>query len=295
MERRRLLGLSPAGFHGLSYVVWRPTADGPAAPGRVVICVHGLTRNARDFDSLAGALAAAGFLVVCPDMAGRGDSDWLAQPEGYGLPQYCADVTDLIARLDIDRVDWVGTSMGGLIGMMLAAQANTPLRRMVVNDIGPFIPKAAISRIASYAGTDPRFTDLAEAEAYHREVHAPFGLSAAHWRHLAEHSVRPAGGEPAGEGAKGGLRLHYDPAILTAFGAGPIEDVDLWPVWDRIEQAVLVLRGAQSDLLLAETAAEMAVRGPRAEVVEIPGCGHAPGLMDPAQIALVRDWLLAGN
>ncbi len=295
MERHRLLGLSPAGFHGLSYVVWRPAAAGPAAPGRVVICVHGLTRNARDFDPLAGALAAAGFVVVCPDMAGRGDSDWLAQPENYGLPQYCADVTSLIARLDVEQVDWVGTSMGGLIGMMLAAQAKTPLGRMVVNDIGPFIPKAALERIAGYAGSDPRFADLAEAEAYLRDVHAPFGLSDAHWRHLAEHSVRPAGGEPGGEGAAGALRLHYDPAILTTFGAGPIEDVDLWAVWDRIEQDLLVLRGARSDLLLVETAAEMAVRGPRARVVEIPGCGHAPGLMDPAQIALVRDWLLAGQ
>ena len=284
MERRRLLGLSPAGFHHLSYVVWRPSGGDGA--GRVVICVHGLTRNARDFDVLAGALADAGFMVVCPDVVGRGESDWLAQPEGYGLPQYCADVTDLIARLDVERVDWVGTSMGGLIGMTLASQANTPLGRLVLNDIGPFIPKAALMRIASYAGADPRFADLAEAEAYLREVHAPFALSDAHWRHLAEHSVRP---DETGRG----LRLHYDPAVLKTFGAEPFEDVDLWAVWDRVAQDVLVLRGAESDLLLAETAAEMTARGPRAEVVEIPGCGHAPGLMDPHQTALVRDWLLA--
>ncbi len=305
MERHRLLGLSPAGFHNLSYTLWRPSAAGPAVPDRVVICAHGLTRNARDFDSLAGALAEAGFLVVCPDMVGRGESDWLAAPEGYGAPQYCADVTNLIARLEVARVDWVGTSMGGLIGMMLAAQAKTPLGRLVLNDVGPFIPKAALARIASYAGTDPRFADLAAAEDYLRDVHAPFGLSDAQWRHLAEHSVRPASDDSAaddpvgdhtlGDGAGGGLRLHYDPAIVTSLGTEPFEDVDLWPVWDKIEQDILVLRGAESDLLLAETATEMAARGPRAEVVEIPGCGHAPGLMDPQQIALVRDWLLAGD
>jgi len=259
-----------------------------------VICVHGLTRNARDFDPLADALAQAGFLVVCPDMAGRGDSDWLAVPDGYGLPQYCADVTSLIARLGVERVDWVGTSMGGMIGMTLAAQSQTPLGRLVINDIGPFIPKAAIARIASYAGSDPRFADVAEAEAHLREIHAPFVLSDAHWRHLAEHSVRPAD-ELADEGGGGRLRLHYDPAILTSLGAAPFEDVDLWPLWDEIGQDVLVLRGAESDLLLTETAAEMTARGPRAEVVEISDCGHAPGLMNPQQIALVRDWLLAGG
>jgi pimeloyl-ACP methyl ester carboxylesterase len=294
MERHRLLGLSPAGFHALSYTLWRPSAAGEGAPDRAVICVHGLTRNGRDFDPLAGALAEAGFLVVCPDMVGRGKSEWLAAPEGYGLPQYCADVTSLIARLGVERVDWVGTSMGGLIGMMLAAQANTPLGRLVLNDVGPFIPQAALARIASYAGADPWFADLAEAEDYLREIHAPFALSDAHWRHLTEHSVRPAD-ELADDGRGGGLRLHYDPAILTSLGTEPFEDVDLWPVWDKIEQDVLVVRGAESDLLLAETAAEMAARGPRAEVVEIPGCGHAPGLMDPQQIAVVRDWLLAGG
>ncbi len=294
MERHRLLGLSLAGFHALSYTLWRPAVAGKGAPDRVVICVHGLTRNGRDFDPLARALAEAGFLVVCPDMVGRGESDWLAAPEGYGLPQYCADVTSLIARLGVERVDWVGTSMGGLIGMTLAAQANTPLGRLVLNDVGPFIPQAALARIASYAGTDPRFADLAEAEAYLREIHAPFALSDAHWRHLTEHSVRPAD-ELADDGRGSSLRLHYDPAILTSLGTEPFEDIDLWALWDEIEREVLVLRGAESDLLLAETAEEMTERGPRAEVVEIPGCGHAPGLMDPQQIGLVRDWLLAGR
>jgi pimeloyl-ACP methyl ester carboxylesterase len=295
MEHHRLLGLSPAGFHTLAYTLWRPPEAGEGAPRRAVICVHGLTRNGRDFDPLAAALAEAGALVVCPDMVGRGDSDWLAVPEGYGVPQYCADVTALIARLEVERVDWVGTSMGGLVGMTLAAQAKTPLGRVVINDIGPFIPKAAVERIASYAGSDPRFADLAEAEARLREIHAPFNLSDAQWRHLAEHSVRPADNGASGEGAGKALRFHYDPAVLASFGAAPYEDIDLWPIWDAVDKNVLVLRGAESDLLLAETAAEMTRRGPRAELVEIPGCGHCPGLMDPQEIALVRDWLLAGG
>lgn len=291
MERHVVLGLSAGGFHRVSYALWRPEpgrvrpaeGGGPAA----VICVHGLTRNARDFDALAAALAGAGLLTVCPDVAGRGESDWLSQPDDYGYPQYLADMTALIARLDVASVDWVGTSMGGILAIMLAAQPQTPLRRLVLNDVGPFIPKAAIERIASYAGRDPRFADFAEAEAYLRDVHAPFGLTDEQWRRLVEHSVRPAAG--------GGLRLHYDPGILTPFGDGPHEDVDLWDLWDVIGIPVLVLRGADSDLLLAETAAEMTKRGPEAEVVEIAGCGHAPGLMDEGQIALVRDWLLSGG
>ena len=283
MERRYLLGLSASGFHRLSYTLWQPA--GGRTPRRAVVCVHGLTRNARDFDFLAAALAEAGCLVACADVVGRGESDWLAGPTGYGYPQYLADLTALLARLEVDRVDWVGTSMGGLCGIMLAAQPKTPLGRLVVNDIGPFIPKEALERIAGYAGKDPRFADLAEAEAYLRRVHAPFRLSEAHWRHLAEHSVRPAEG--------GGLRLHYDPGILHTFGEGPYEDVDLWATWDAVRLPVLVLRGSESDLLLPETAREMQTRGPKAKVVEIPGCGHAPGLMDPGEIALLRDWLLA--
>jgi pimeloyl-ACP methyl ester carboxylesterase len=273
--------LSAKGFHHMAYTEW-----GAADAGRVVLCVHGLTRSGRDFDRLAAALADAGCRVVCPDVAGRGSSDWLADPKGYGYPQYLADMTVLIARLGAEALDWLGTSMGGLLGMMMAAQAGTPVRRLVMNDIGPFIPKAALARIAGYAGCDPRFADVAAAEAYLRAVHEGFGaLADADWRHLSETSVAPAAG-----GA--GLRLRYDPAIGAAFQDRPVEDLDLWTVWDKVSCPSLVLRGARSDLLLAETAAEMARRGPRARVVEIAGCGHAPALMDEHQIGLVRDWLL---
>jgi pimeloyl-ACP methyl ester carboxylesterase len=253
-----------------------------------VLCVHGLTRTGRDFDVLAAALADEA-RVVCPDVVGRGASDWLADSAAYAYPQYLADMTALVARLDTDTVDWIGTSMGGMIGMFMAAQPNTPVRRLIVNDVGPLIPKAALQRIADYVGADRSFTDVGEVEAYLRDVHAPFGaLSDDQWRHLAEHSVRPRD--------DGRLALHYDPGIADAFRQGPVEDiddVDLWPVWDRIACPVLVLRGAESDLLLRETAAEMATRGPKADVVEIAGCGHAPALMDESQIKIIRDWLRA--
>ena len=283
MKNNHFMSTNSTGFHRVAYTEW-----GAAAAPSTILCVHGLTRNGRDFDALAAALAAAA-RVVCPDVVGRGDSGWLTDSAGYAYAQYLDDMTALIARLDTDRVDWIGTSMGGLIGMFMAAKPNTPVRRLILNDVGPFIPKAALQRIADYVGTDRTFADVAEVDAHLRSVHATFGnLSDSQWRHLAEHSVRPVD--------DGRLALHYDPAIADAFRTGPVEeigDLDLWPVWDAITCPVLVLRGAESDLLLAETAAEMATRGPRAEVVEIAGCGHAPMLMDESQIAVIRDWLRA--
>jgi pimeloyl-ACP methyl ester carboxylesterase len=280
MRTGSVLGLGPHGFHRVAYVEW-----GERAAPRTLVCAHGLTRNGRDFDRLATALADA-FRVVCPDVVGRGRSDWLTQAEGYGYPQYLADMAALIARLDVLEVDWVGTSMGGLIGMMLAAQPNTPIRRLVLNDVGPFLPKAALERIAGYVGQDPRFETLEALEAYLRRVHAPFGpLPDAAWRHLAEHGHRRL--------PDGGFGLAYDPAIGAAFRQG-VQDVDLWSVWDAVRCPVLVLRGAESDLLSAETAAEMERRGPRARVVTFPGIGHAPALVAEDQIAVVRGWLLGG-
>jgi len=268
-------GLGPHGFHTLAYTEW-----GAAGAARTVLCVHGMTRNGRDFDHLARALAG-GARVVCPDVAGRGASDWLARPEDYGFPQYLADMNALVARLDVDAVDWVGTSMGGLIGMMLAAQPGTPIRRLVMNDIGALIPKAALNRLGQYVGKAGTFADPAAAEAYFREVYAPFGpLADAHWRHIAEHSIRRAD--------DGGYRLHYDPAIA---GTLADDDVDLWAVWDAVRAPVLLVRGAESDILPAAVAAEMTGRGPGATLVEFAGIGHAPALMAEDQIAVVRDFL----
>lgn len=281
MRENSFAALGPHGFHRIAYTEW-----GDPANSRVLICVHGLTRNGRDFDHLAAALAED-WRVVCPDIAGRGRSDWLADKDAYGYPQYCADMTALIARLGAETVAWVGTSMGGLIGMVMASMPNTPVRRLVLNDIGPFIPKVAIERLGQYVGKGPDFAGVEDAAAYFAEVYAPFGpLSPDQWRHLAEHSLRRK--------ADGRYELRYDPAIAAPFQDGTPADVDMWKVWDAIGCPVLALRGAESDLLTAETAAEMQTRGPRAELREFAGIGHAPALMEGDQIAAVRDWLAAG-
>ena len=274
-----LLGLSAAGFHRIAYTDWGdPDAD------RVVICVHGLARNGRDFDWLAEALAEDGVRVICPDVVGRGRSDWIANPGLYGYPQYLNDMTALIARLGVIEIDWVGTSMGGLIGMLLAAQPKSPIRRLVMNDIGPFVPKTALARIADYVGADPLFEDAASIEAYLRFLYQGFGdLPDECWSHLAEYSTRVR--------ADGRLGLAYDPGIGNAFKTGPIEDVDLWPVWDSLRCPVLVLHGVDSDLLTRDTALAMADRGPKAQVAHIPGTAHAPSLMTAEQISLIRTFL----
>jgi pimeloyl-ACP methyl ester carboxylesterase len=279
MKTESILGLGPHGFHRIAYAEW-----GGGGASRTLICVHGLTRNGRDFDRLAAALSDR-WRVVCPDMPGRGRSDWL-RAEDYSYPQYFADMAVLIARVGAMEVDWVGTSMGGIIGMHLAAQPNSPIRRLVLNDVGPFVPKAGLERIATYVGKDPRFGTVDELESYLRRVHAPFGPLTDHdWRHMALQGYRRLEG--------GGFGLAYDPAIGNAFTANGAKDVDLWSVWDSLPCPVLVLRGSDSDLLLAETAVEMQRRGPPTTVVEFAGVGHAPGLMAESDIAVVRDWLSA--
>jgi len=280
MQTSSVLGLSPAGFHKIVYYQHGPQS------GRLTICVHGLTRNGRDFDKLAQALAAQGRYVVCPDIVGRGQSDWLPRPELYSYPQYLADMAALLARLGDVEVDWIGTSMGGLMGLMLAAQPHTPIRRLVLNDVGPFIPAAALERLKTYVGQYPHFATVDEAEKYLRYIHAPFGINTDEdWKALTATSVRPL--------PEGGYGLSYDPAIGTAFNVPVIADVNLWPVWDMVRCPAMVLRGTRSDLLLAETAAEMTRRGPRARLVEVPGVGHAPALMEAGQIGAISDFLNA--
>lgn len=280
-RKRQVQCASPKGLHRISYLEW-----GDPKNERVLVCVHGLGRCARDFDVLAGALSGH-YRVVCPDVAGRGDSDWLPDPMLYQIPQYVADMVTLVARLDVESVHWVGTSMGALIGMTLAAQANTPVRRLVVNDAGPVIAKVSLERIAAYFGMAPTFPDLAAAEKYVRAVSATFGPHTdAEWRFLTEVAMR--------RNADGTLRVHYDPKIAEPFRATmPEKDLELWPVWDAIRCPTLVLRGAESDLLARATCDAMAQRGPKAKVVEIPGVGHAPTLMHPDQVSIVRSFLLA--
>lgn len=270
--------LRPGGFRRMAYTEW----GDPANP-RVVICVHGLTRNGRDFDVLAAALSKS-HRVLCPDVLGRGLSDWLPTPEGYANPAYAADLVTLLARTGVESVDWVGTSMGGLIGMILASLPEPPITRMVLNDVGAVVPLASLQRIGAYLGQDPSFADLAALEQGLRQTHASFGpLTDAEWRHLAEHSARSK--------TDGTLGYAYDPAIKAAFAALPEADVELWPLWEAIKLPVLVIRGAESDLLLPEVVEGMRRRGPGCTVAEIAGAGHAPALMAADQVKLVIDWL----
>jgi pimeloyl-ACP methyl ester carboxylesterase len=282
-RRRSVQCATPGGLHRLSYLEW----GAPHAARGVVICVHGLTRCARDFDALAIALADQ-YRVICPDMPGRGYSDWLKNPLEYALPTYVSDIVTLIARLDVEQVDWIGTSMGGLIGMALAAQPGTPIRRLLLNEAGPLVKAEALERIGRYLGQAPAFATFGDAERYVRAVSAPFGPhSDAEWRFLTEHFVRP---QPDGS-----YIVHYDPQLAVPFSVNlPHHDIDLWGLWDNIECPTLVIRGALSDLLDQATVAEMQVRGPRAEVAELAGVGHAPTLMKPDQIAIVRDFLMQG-
>jgi pimeloyl-ACP methyl ester carboxylesterase len=271
--------LSPAGFFTLRWLEWGPLDGAP------VICVHGLTRCGRDFDALAAALAASGRRVFCPDLPGRGASDWLPNPALYQPPIYSQALSHLLARMD-GPVDWVGTSLGGICGMGIAATPGNTIRRMVLNDIGAVIPASALQRIRSYINLpSPVFADIAALEAHLRAVHAPFGnLSDAEWRHLAEISAR--------RDAEGALRLHYDPAITHAFSAGDVTDIDLSPFWAAIAIPVLILRGASSDVLPADVAALMAQK-PSTSLIEIAEAGHAPALMAADQIAAIGDFLNA--
>ena len=278
-QRRSVLCASPSGLHRLSYVEW-----GERGNPRVLLCVHGLTRTARDFDFLARSLCSE-YRVVCPDLPGRGESEWLKNPAEYVLPMYVSDVVTLIARLDVERLDWLGTSLGGLVGMALASLPQSPLRRLVLNDVGPVLAAQALERIASYVGKAPLFDTFAAAEQYVRAVSATFGPHTdKEWRFLTEHVVRSR--------PEGGFRMHYDPALAAANAAQNTgKDVDLWPVYDAIRCPTLVLKGQQSDLLSESTARAMRERGPKARVVELAGIGHAPTLVHPDQIAWVKEFL----
>ena len=273
--------VSAGGLHRLAYTEW-----GDPGERKVLVCVHGLTRCGRDFDALARTMASD-YRVVCPDVPGRGLSGWLKNPMEYRVETYIADMVTLLARLDADSVHWLGTSMGGLIGMTLASLAETPLQKLVLNDVGPIVSAVSLARIGEYLGKAPQFPDFATAVQYVRAVSATFGAhSDAQWSTLTEHVVRR---QPDGS-----YRMHYDPAIAVPFSAAaPEKDIELWPCYDAIRCPTLVIRGALSDLLKRETMEEMASRGPRAKTLEIAHVGHAPTLMHADQIAVVRDFLLA--
>lgn len=269
--------LSPHGFHRVTYYEW-----GAVDNDNVVVCVHGLARNGRDFDVLAERLSAR-HRVLCVDMPGRGNSQWLRDANDYTFPTYLTTLTALIARSGAATIDYVGTSMGGLLGMALAAQPDTPIRRMVVNDVGPVLEAAALARIGTYIGLDPTFASLAEGEAYIRTVSAPFGpLTPAQWLHVATTNLR--------QRTDGRFGLAYDPGIAVPFRTQEAPP-DLWPLWDAIRCPTLVTRGELSDLLSAATAKAMTERGPHAALATFAGIGHAPMLMSDDQVDAVQQFL----
>lgn len=288
-------GDSAGAVHRMAYWEWNQT--GNHAHPHVIICVHGLTRQGRDFDRLAQVLSQHA-RVICPDVAGRGHSDWLADPMGYCVPQYTADMLALIHQLQagaaIGMLDWIGTSMGGLIGMCVAGTPQlplpTPVRRLILNDVGPRLEWAALERIGTYVGQSIQYSTQAEAAAWLRSLSPGFGPHTdAQWLALSQPMLRPL--------PQGGFGLHYDPAI-----AQPMRDMTqelsdqgeilLWNLYDHITARTLLIRGADSDLLSRETASEMSQRGPRAQCVELENVGHAPTFVDAAQIAIVQEFLL---
>ncbi len=266
----------------LNYYDW-----GPRMHPKRVVCVHGLTRQGRDFDELAKGLSKIR-RITCPDLVGRGRSGWLTDKSLYTLDTYVAHMSGLLDHLGYEGIDWVGTSLGGLIGMRLAAERPELIRRLILNDIGPQLELEGIATISSYVGQDPRFKRLGEVAEYLKTVHADFGaLTDAQWSDMTSHSVL--------RHPEGGYGLHYDPAIGLPFKSVTKPPPSSWPVWEQIECPVLLLRGERSKLLSRATAERMAKTGPRAEVVEIKGVGHAPALMSEDQIALVRDYITAGD
>lgn len=310
MRLQHFPSLGPHGFHRIAYTDWG------AFDAHVVVCAHGLTRNARDFDWLARALQDR-YRVVCMDVVGRGDSDWLEHKQDYTFRQYQADAAALIARVTVrnpvgrlaalfrptrfngrDAVDWVGTSMGGLIGVHLAAQPGSPIRRLVLNDVGPFIPWAALMKIKGYTIAPGSHASFEEAETRLRQACTSWGpLTEEQWLHLARHSIRCR--------EDGTYGFACDPRIAdaTAWGFSPearigrrnLLGLEMWSEWEQVRCPVLVLRGKQSDVLLPETVDRMRSRAARTEVVEFDGIGHAPALMSAEQIEPIRRFLLSAD
>ena len=287
----------PSGGHRMAYWQW-----GEHSADHVIVCVHGLSRQGRDFDVLAQGLLARSKLplrVVCPDVAGRGRSDWLKDPMGYGVPTYAADMLALLAQLNaqaaIGTLDWLGTSMGGLIGMAVCGTPNlqlpVPVRRLVLNDVGPVVEWQAIQRIGAYLGKTGQFGSVDEAAAAMWAISTSFGPhTPEQWLALSRPMVKPV--------PEGGFTLHYDPAIAAPIRAMTQEAAmqgqeALWQLYDHITARTLITRGADSDLLSRDTALAMTQRGPKARVVEFPGVGHAPTFVTDNQIEAVASFLLA--
>ncbi len=276
--------LGAKGLHRMAYWEW-----GDPANARVLVCVHGLSRQGRDFDTLAAALSDR-YRVVCPDVAGRGRSDWLADPMGYSIPAYVADMVTLLARLDAHDLHWLGTSMGGLIGMGVAALPGSPVTRLVLNDVGPTLEPSSLARIGSYLGQPAHWATEEDAAQALLAISTSFGPhTAEQWLALTRPQLKPDGT---------GFKPHYDPAIAVPFKLitpelAQIGQAALWQAYDQIRCPTLLLRGQHSDLLSPATAQAMTERGPRARLHQVAGVGHAPTLVQPDQVRVVREFLLA--
>jgi pimeloyl-ACP methyl ester carboxylesterase len=279
--------LSLAGLHRMSYKEW-----GDESNPNVLLCVHGVTRVGDDFDNMARALAGD-YRVICPDIVGRGRSDWLRNPQLYVLPQYVSDIVTLLARVLPDQnqqVDWFGTSMGGLIGMGLASLPGNPIRKLVLNDIGPVLAPQALQRIGDYIGQDLRFESFEAGAKFVRDVSVSFGEHTdAEWHKLAADVLR--------KDKDGKWVRHYDMGLALPFRSATPESAEadqamLWAAYDAITCPTLLVRGADSDLLSPETAQLMAQRGPKAQLVEIPNVGHAPTFIHDDQIHIAKQFLL---
>ena len=296
MKQDYVLCASEDGYHRVAYTEWGVANS----TGSAFICVHGLTRNSRDFDALASYLSTYDYHVFCPDVVGRGDSDWLHNAHQYNFKTYISDMGVLIGRTGANQIDWLGTSMGGLIGIMIASLPNTPIRRLILNDIAPQVPIHALWRLAKYVGKDPDFNSKEQAKEYYKKIYSEFGnLTEEEWVQFTEYSVF--------ERSPGVYASKYDPAIhdfklklqtVKEFLYSPhkaleglIFDIDLWPLWQKISCPVLVIRGRHSDLLLPEHIKKMKRLHPLVDVIEVDDAGHAPALLEIRQHEQIADWL----
>ncbi|WP_136443867.1 alpha/beta fold hydrolase [Pacificoceanicola onchidii] len=270
--------VSRHGFHDVAYSDW-----GDPDAQDCLVCVHGLTRNARDFDQVAQALSPQ-MRVICADLAGRGQSDWLRDASDYNLLQYNMDMTTLLARTGLPQVDWLGTSLGGLIGISLAGMEGSPIRRLIINDVAPEIPYAALRRITSYVQTKTEFETLDDVEAHLRETLSPFGpMTNDDWAKMARTSAFET---------ETGYHQHHDPGIISNFRRYfMFMHFNIWKYWDAITCPVLILRGTQSDFLTERLRDKMLERLPHASVIEFDGIGHVPTLNTPSQINEIKEWL----
>lgn len=296
MKQDYILCVSDEGFHRVAYTEWgKVNSESPT-----VICVHGLTRNSRDFDALADYLSAQGSHVFCPDVVGRGDSSWLTNPQDYNFKRYIVDLSNLISRTGAKEIDWIGTSMGGLLGIIMASLPNTPIRRLILNDVGPQVPIQALWHLAKYVGKDPEFSSKEQAKEHYKKIYAEFGnLTEKQWINFTEHSVT--------EPSPGVFISKFDPDIhdfklswqsVKEFFYHPhralegiLFDIDLWDFWQKIKCPVLVIRGSRSTLLLPEHIKKMKRIHSEVDFFEVEDAGHAPALLELEQHKKIRSWL----